>query len=130
MHPYYHSLSSVKKWGGVVEDYLPIHNFFDSSKELIADFRHRALYHHAAGIFLVEKIFGTTITITGGKVIPTRFIGEQHVKEDLGRIPSVSDWFRCIRPERWMGGQRVMGTGELGGIQGVGERTLEEELAI
>jgi hypothetical protein len=28
-HPYHHSLSSVKKWGGAVDDYLPIHNWFD-----------------------------------------------------------------------------------------------------
>jgi hypothetical protein len=25
------------------------------------------------------------------------------VKEDLQRIPSVSDWLRCLRPEPWMG---------------------------
>ena len=28
-HPYHHALSSVKKWGGTVEDYLPIHSWFD-----------------------------------------------------------------------------------------------------
>jgi len=30
-------------------------------------------------------------------------IGEQHVIEDLGFIPSFADWVRCIRPEPWMG---------------------------
>ena len=38
-HPYHHALSSVKKWGGAVEDYLPIHSWFDASKEILADFR-------------------------------------------------------------------------------------------
>src|SRR5688572_24130540 len=57
-HPYHHALSSVKKWGGQVEDYLPIHSWFDETKALLADFRHRALRHHAEGIFLCERFFG------------------------------------------------------------------------
>ena len=28
-HPYHHALSSVKKWGGSVEDYLALHEFLD-----------------------------------------------------------------------------------------------------
>lgn len=101
-HPYHHALSSVKQWGGRVEDYLPIHNWFDESKAYTANFRHRALRHHAEGIFLCERVFGVTITISSGREIPVRWIGEQHVKEDLGRIPSASDWLCCIRPEAWM----------------------------
>jgi hypothetical protein len=102
-HPYHHALSSVRKWGGAVEDYLPIHDFFDASKQIIADFRHRALRHHSAGIFLAEAIFGSTITLSTGRVIPVRWIGEQHVREDLGFIPSFADWAKAIRPEPWMG---------------------------
>lgn len=101
-HPYHHSLSSVKKWGGCVEDYQKIHDWFDQSKEFIGDFRHRALRHHAQGIFECERVFGTTITLSTGKVVPTRFIGEQHVKEDLGHIPSLNDWLKFIQPEPWM----------------------------
>jgi hypothetical protein len=33
----------------------------------------------------------------------TRWIGEQHVREDLGFIPSFADWVKAIRPEPWMG---------------------------
>jgi hypothetical protein len=102
-HPYHHALSSVRKWGGAVEDYLPIHDFFDESKMILADFRHRALRHHAEGIFMAENIFGQTITISTGRVIPVRWIGEQHVREDVGRIPSFADWVKAIRPEPWMG---------------------------
>jgi hypothetical protein len=101
-HPYHHALSSVKKWGGRVEDYLPIHAWFDESKAYLADFRHRALRHHAEGIFLAERLFGITIKTSEGKMVPVRWIGEQHVKEDLGRIPTVADWLMCIKPERWM----------------------------
>jgi hypothetical protein len=36
-------------------------------------------------------------------VIPTRWVGEQHVKDDLRFIPSFADWMRAIRPLPWMG---------------------------
>ena len=102
-HPYHHALASVKKWGGDVSDYLPLHTWFDQSKGISADFRHRALRHHAEGIFMLETIFGSTITLSTGRVIPTRYIGEQHVQQDLGFIPSFADWMRAIRPLPWMG---------------------------
>lgn len=102
-HPYHHALSSVRKWGGAADDYLPLHQWFDESKAVTADFRHRALRHHAEGIFMLERFFGATITISIGRVVPVRLIGEQHVIEDLGFIPGFADWVRCIRPEPWMG---------------------------
>jgi len=105
-HPYHHALSSQKKWGGTVEDYLAIHAWFDASKGIIADFRHRALRHHAEGIFMAETIFGVTITLSSGRIIPTRWVGEQHVTEDLGFIPSFADWARAIQPAPWMGRTR------------------------
>src|SRR3546814_14212747 len=87
-HCYHHALFSVRKWGGEPEDYLPLHQWFDESKAITADFRHRALRHHAEGIFMLERFFGTTITVSTGRVIPVRLVGEQHVREDLGFIPS------------------------------------------
>jgi hypothetical protein len=104
-HPYHHALSSVQKWGGCVEDYQQIHDWFDESKTHLADFRHRALRHHSEGIFMAEKIFGTTITNSAGRVVPVRYIGEQHVKEDLGRIPTVAEWLLKIQPQSWMLGR-------------------------
>lgn len=102
-HCYYHARSSVARWGGAVDDYQPLHDWFDKSKSITADFRHRALRHHAEGIFALEEKFGTTITNSDGRVVPVRLIGEQHVQEDLGFIPSFADWVRCIPPEPWMG---------------------------
>jgi hypothetical protein len=110
-HPLKHSERSARKFGGKAEDYLPIHNWFDESKAFLADFRHRALRHHAEGIFLCERIFGVTITNSDGKPVFVRYIGEQHVKEDLGRIPTAQDWLRQIKPERWMCGQRLSAGG-------------------
>lgn len=101
-HCYYHALSSVRKWGGVVEDYLPLHQWFDQSKAIFADPRHRALRHHAEGIFMLETLFGTIITNADGRIVPVRLVGEQHVREDLGSIPSFADWARLITPQAWM----------------------------
>lgn len=56
--PAIHARSSAKKFGGVPEDYLPIHNWFDSSKSAIGDNRHRVVTHSSFGIFLAEKTFG------------------------------------------------------------------------
>ena len=104
-HPLKHAESSARKFGGRPDDYLPIHNWFDESKAFIPDFRHRALRHHAEGIFLAEKLFGVSIVNSDGKQIPVRYVGEQHVREDLGRIPTVQDWLFEIKPRRWMYGQ-------------------------
>lgn len=101
-HPFHHAVSSAKKFGGVPEDYQKIHDWFDASKEFLADFRHRALRHHAQGIFEAERVFGVTILNCDSKEVPVRLIAEQHVMEDCGRIPTLADWFRCIKPEPWM----------------------------
>jgi hypothetical protein len=74
--------------------------------------RPRIVLHHdstcaivacAAVHIMLERFFGATITLTTGRVVPVRLIGEQHVREDLGFIPSFADWVRCIRPQVWMG---------------------------
>ncbi len=102
-HAYHHALSSARRWGGTAEDYLRVHAFLDGSKELIADFRHRALRHHAEGAFMAERLFGVTLTLSTGRLVPVCAVAELHILEDLGRIPSFADWVRCIRPEPWMG---------------------------
>lgn len=101
-HPWHHAKSSALKFGGKAEDYIAIHSWFDESKGFMADYRHRALRHHAEGIFMAERLFGVAVTNSDGKEIPVRILGEQHVLQDLGRIPTVQDWLACIRPERWM----------------------------
>ncbi len=52
---------------------------------------------------MLETVFGPTLTLSTGRVIPTRWVGEQHVQQDLGFIPSFADWMRAIRPLPWMG---------------------------
>lgn len=103
MHTFYHAESSAKKFGGHPSDYQEIHDWFDATKETLADFRHRALRHHSQGIFEAERVFGVTIKNSEGRDVPVRLIGEQHVSEDCGgRVPTVADWLTKIRPESWM----------------------------
>ncbi len=100
---YHHALSSVLKFGGAVDDFLPIHLLIDSSKLATCDFRHRVAFHHSLGIGHCVRLFGPIITTSDGRQIPTRWIAEQHVREDFGRIPDFSEWVRAIKPEPWMG---------------------------
>lgn len=101
-HPLHHAISSAKKHGGKFEDYMPIHEWFDETKAHYPDMRHRALRHHAEGIFWAEQKFGAFIINSDGKMIPTRFIGEQHVMEDLGWIPTIKDYLDKMEVTGWM----------------------------
>jgi hypothetical protein len=58
-HSYHHAVSSVRRFGGEIDDYLALHNWMDSSKAAWADQRHRAVLHTSFGIFLAEQYFGS-----------------------------------------------------------------------
>lgn len=106
MKPLIHAKLSVKRYGGDVEDYLPIHNFMDSSKATLPDMRHRALLHNSFGIYIVEQMFGTYITNSEDKDISTRDICEDHCMEDLGFIPTVEKCLETLDNENatWLWG--------------------------
>jgi hypothetical protein len=105
MKPLLHANLSVKAHGGHVDDYLPIHNFIDSSKSAHPDVRHRAILHSAFGCYLVEQVFGTYITLKdSGKRVSTRDIAEEHIIQDLGFIPTVERYLNCMSIEPWMSG--------------------------
>lgn len=104
--PYIHAKSSARKYGGVPEDYLEIHNFMDSSKGAIPSNIHRALTHTSWFLSTVlERVFGITFENSDGKTISTRDIGEQHIIEDLGFIPTPQDYFDSCEYKDWMHGR-------------------------
>lgn len=86
---------------------MDIHEEMDSTKSALADVRHRAVYHSAFGIYIVQRIFGQTRTNSEGKVYSVRDIAEQHIMEDLGRIPSLQDWMEGAPIEPWMMGKKT-----------------------
>lgn len=96
-HPLLHAKSSVRKWGGTESDYLAIHEWFDETKAWIGNSFHRVIRHHSEGIFECEKLFGLSFINSDGKTVYTRYVGEQHVKEDCNNyIPSASEWLQAI----------------------------------
>ena len=61
MKAFNHCKSSVKYFGGIEEDYVEIHQWFDETKNYYGDLRHRALRHHTLGIQQCEEKFGVYI---------------------------------------------------------------------
>lgn len=101
----HHAMSSARAWGGEPEQYLAIHEWFDQSKEFVSDFRHRGLRHHTEGIAIMEQLFGRSIVVVVDgkeKVVPTKWVGEQHMREDFGFVPVPSQWLLAIQAEPWM----------------------------
>lgn len=107
MNYWKHSLLAKKKFGGIAEDYLPVHKFLDSSKLFYFDIRHRILLHHTYGIELCIQKFGDKYSNSEGKTVLVRDIAAEHCKEDLlGVVPTLNNWFKytdpalsaCIKP--------------------------------
>ena len=92
-HPSIHAKSSTMKFGGVPEDYIEIHNWFDETKGWMGNSMHRLFRHHSEGIFECEKKFGPVFVNSDGKSVYTRYVGEQHVREDCNNyIPTAKEW--------------------------------------
>lgn len=108
MKPHIHAVISSKKYGGKPEDYQQLHEFFDRSKAGFPGFEHRAIYHNAWGIFELQERFGSTITNSDGKIVSTRDVGEDHVIQDLGFIPTLEQCILALKTKdsTWLSGTR------------------------
>lgn len=106
MKPYLHGKVSAKKFGGKPEDYQAIHDFIDSSKSAFPDMRHRAIFHNSLGCYVAERIFGINITNSDGKLVSVRDVVEQHIIDDMGRIPTLSDYLNGMPFYEWLGGPK------------------------
>lgn len=94
-----HCQISVRRWGGVEQDYLAIHSFIDHSKSLCADARHRILHTHWALNHLVVPIFGHTLVNADGKSVDVKDMCERdHFLADYHNkfIPTLSDFAEAI----------------------------------
>ena len=101
MKPLDHAILSVKRYGGFPGDYLEIHEFLDMTKAAHPDMRHRAILHNSMGPFIAIRVFGRYFENTDGRLVDVRQVCEDHIIEDLGRIPTVSDFLNLI-PESEM----------------------------
>jgi hypothetical protein len=105
MTPWKHAQSSAAKWGGIPEDYIALHDWFDETKQFTGDWTHRALRHHSAGIqWAIEKFGHVIMNSTKNRQVPTKLLAEQHLMEDCGFIPTPQDYLSVLtkHPEKWM----------------------------
>lgn len=103
MNAMMHSRISAKRWGGCAEDYYPIHEFIDSTKEMCGDGRHRIFHTMWAVNRLVVPIFGHTLVNSEGKSVDVKDLCERdHLLVDYGNkyIPTLSDFVGALNSNR------------------------------
>ena len=104
-NPLIHSNSSVKRWGGKVEDYLAIHDLLDSPKVAMNNNTSRMLTHNTWFIYkIIPLLFGYNITNSDGKSVDTVDIAMLHVAEDFRMkfIPTPQDYLKHMNLQAWM----------------------------
>lgn len=104
-NPEIHSKSSVKRWGGKIEDYLPIHQIIDSPKATMNNNTARTLTHNTWFAYeIIPKIFGYNITNSDGKSVDTVDIAMLHIAEDFRMkfVPTPQDYLKHLQLQAWM----------------------------
>jgi hypothetical protein len=105
MIPYIHAELSAKRFGGIPEDYLDIHELMDSSKAAYPNNAHRVLTHNSWFVVtILPKVFGHRRVNSDGKKYNVKDIGEYHCLEDFKMkfIPSVQDYLENLVVQPWM----------------------------
>lgn len=104
-NPEIHSKSSVKRWGGKIEDYIDIHRFIDSPKATMNNNTSRFLTHNTWFAYeVIPRVFGYNITNSDGKSVDTVDIAMLHILEDFRMkfVPTPQDYLRHMTVEAWM----------------------------
>ena len=103
-HSYHHAVSSARTWGGDASDYIPIHDWLDATKALVADTRHRALRHHQEIIGGAYAALHTDrVENSDGVIVSVEGIVRQHLREDFGGLePRRAEWVESVVLADWM----------------------------
>lgn len=104
-NPLIHSQSSVKRWGGVVEDYLDIHELIDSPKATMNNNASRALTHNTWFAYtIIPKVFGYNLINSSGKRVDTIDIAMLHILEDFRMkfVPTAQDYLKHLKLPDWI----------------------------
>lgn len=105
MVPQLHAESSAKRFGGVAEDYIEIHELMDSTKAAFPNNGHRVITHNSwFVVHVLPKIFGHQRINSDGKSYSVKDVGEYHILEDFKNrfIPSVQDYLEHLDVQPWM----------------------------
>jgi hypothetical protein len=100
-----HSQSSVKRWGGKVEDYLAIHELIDSPKACMNNNSSRLITHNVWFCYhIVPKIFGYNLINSDNKRVDTIDIAMLHVAEDFRMkfVPTLEDYLKHLTLPDWI----------------------------
>ena len=104
-NPLHHSKSSVKRWGGSVNDYIGIHELLDSPKSTMNNNTGRMMTHNTWFAYtIIPKIFGYNIINSDGKSVDTVDIAMLHIAEDyrMTGIPTPQDFLKHMEVQPWM----------------------------
>jgi hypothetical protein len=104
-NPMVHSRSSVKRWGGKVEDYLAIHKLLDSPKATMNNNTSRMLTHNTWFAYeVIPLIFGYNIINSDGRSVDVVDIAMLHIAEDFRHkfIPTPQDYLQHMQVQPWM----------------------------
>lgn len=105
MIPEIHAELSARRYGGVPEDYIDIHQLMDSSKIAFPGNAHRALTHNIWFVTtILPKVFGAMRTNSDGKRYSVKDVGEFHILEDykFRFVPSAQDFLENLQVQPWM----------------------------
>jgi len=93
MQPHVHARASARSGGRDWREDLAIHEFIDVAKHACPDLRHRTVLHNGdLGPELAARAFPD---------LPhARDVALQHVRQDLGRVPSLAEWMEHCDPAR------------------------------
>ena len=94
--------ASARRFDAAPELLLPLHRWFLETSTWFPDARHLAMRHHSFGIFEAEARFGVVLGKGRQHLLPTRIVGEWHVRAVLGRVPAATDFLRHLKAQRWM----------------------------
>lgn len=104
-NPMIHARSSVKRWGGKVEDYLAIHKLLDSPKATMNNNTSRMLTHNTWFAYeVIPLIFGYNIINSDGRSVDVVDIAMLHIAEDFRHkfIPTPQDYLKHMQVQPWM----------------------------
>jgi len=94
-----HCKISVRRYGGVEDDYRSIHDFIDSTKVLCAGSRHRIFHTTWAVNLVVVPIFGHTIINSDNAEVDVKDLCERdHLLVDYANkfIPTLNDFMSAV----------------------------------
>jgi hypothetical protein len=90
MQPWWHAKLTARTRGASWLDDLAIHEFVDSAKTACPDLRHRVVLHNSdLGVSLAKMAFPERADCM--------HIVREHVRQDLGLVPSLTDWMATAR---------------------------------